>query len=108
VSKMPEETIDIVLYMTDGLPCILADKFIESLIQLLPKNIRVSYRKEEVNEEKKFEELVERYNIDGLPFILVIKDGKEIKITGFDPAEIEKAILGKVMFSKQQSFEGVC
>ncbi len=101
--------IVIKLFMTDGLPCLLADKFIQELLTLLPKGVKVKYEKQEVNEFHEFKELAEKYKIDGLPFIIIRRDDKEYKICGFEPEEIEKAILGKVTISKKpEDLENVC
>ena len=103
-----EEEIEIILYMTDGLPCILADDYIRELIKLLPRNMKINYTKKEVDSLEEFNELAKKFNIDGLPFIIIRKGGKEYRISGFDPPEIEKALFGKVMFSKDKHHKGIC
>ena len=105
---MSSEEIEITLFLTDGLPCILADQYIQQLIKLLPRNVKVKYTKKEVDDTEEFEELVKKYNIDGLPFILIIKGGKEYRICGFEPAEIEKALFGEVRFAKGSKYRGIC
>lgn len=97
------------LYMTDGLPCLLADRFIQELITLLPKETEVNYEKIEIRDIHELKELAEKYNADGLPFIIIKRDENEYRICGFEPEEIEKAILGRVVLSKkQESLDNVC
>ncbi len=103
------EQIEIELFMTDGLPCLLADRFIQEIIKLLPKETKVKYSKKEINEIHELKELVDKYGINGLPFIIVKRDDKEFRVCGFEPEEIEKAILGKVVISKEStSLDNVC
>lgn len=87
--------------MTDGLPCLLADRFIQELLMLLPKEVEVKYDKIEINEIQELKELSEKYGIDGLPFILIKRNREEFRIRGFEPEEIEKAILGRVVITKK-------
>ena len=103
------ERVEIKLFMTDGLPCLLADKFIQELMKLLPKETEIRYNKVEINEIHELKELSEKYGIDGLPFIIIKRNGEEFRICGFEPEEIEKAVLGRVVITKKSDYlDNVC
>ncbi len=96
---MPGKRIEIIAYIAEGLPCKKALERIKALITLLPKNYEVKLDVKNVDDETFIRLLLEE-GIGGLPYIIVKKNGEEVKIEGYEPDEIDKAILGYSLSKK--------